>query len=166
VPQWAAAGPGLVGGAGVVNRRAASRSALRPGVRGWPLGLWWRVAVLSAGGALGVNARFWLGLWVSRRFGAAFPWATLAINVSGSLAIGFLTAYLAARLPLESVRLFAVVGFLGGYTTFSSFAIESLDLWGRGLPAQSLAYMLGSVAAGFTAAALGVALGRLATAAP
>lgn len=124
-----------------------------------------RVAVLSAGGVLGVNARYWLGLWVSRWADPRFPWATFSINVTGSFAIGFLTAALAAWLPHPYARLFAVVGFLGGYTTFSSFSQESLTLWERGQPGLALANMLGSVAAGFAAVALGATLARGLTAA-
>jgi CrcB protein len=127
---------------------------------------WLRVAVLSAGGALGVNARYWLGVWVSRWAGARFPWATVLINVSGSFAIGFLTVALAAWLPHPHARLFALVGFLGGYTTFSTFSFESLTLWERGEPGLALGNMVGSVVAGFAAAALGAGLARGATAPP
>lgn len=121
---------------------------------------WLRVLVLSAGGALGVNARYWLGVWVTRWAGARFPWATALINVSGSFAIGFLTVAMAAWLPHPHVRLFALVGFLGGYTTFSTFAFESLTLWERGEVSLALGNMLGSVVVGFTAAALGAGLAR------
>jgi fluoride exporter len=121
---------------------------------------WVRVAVLSLGGALGVNARYWLGAWISRWASPQFPWATFTINVSGSFAIGFLTMALARWLPHPSVRLLVVVGFLGGYTTFSTFAFDSLTLWQRGEVGLALANMVGSVAAGFVAAALGVGTAR------
>ena len=125
--------------------------------------LWARVAVLSVGGVLGVNARYWLGLWIVRWAGARFPWATLTINVSGSFAIGFLTTALTHWLAHPNARLLVLVGFLGGYTTFSTFALESLSLWERGDPAVSLAYMAGSVAAGLAAVVLGVGLARALT---
>jgi protein CrcB len=121
---------------------------------------WVRVAVLSVGGALGVNARFWLGVWMSRWVSPQFPWATFTINVSGSFAIGFLTVALASWLPHPHVRLLVVVGFLGGYTTFSTFAFESLTLWENGEGTRSLINTIGSVAAGLVAVALGVALAR------
>jgi CrcB protein len=121
---------------------------------------WLRVAVLSVGGSLGVNARYWLGVWMSRWVSPQFPWATFAINVSGSFAIGFVTVALTHWLPHPHIRLLVVVGFLGGYTTFSTFAYDALTLWEGGAPARSLANMVGSVAAGFVAVGLGVALAR------
>jgi CrcB protein len=124
------------------------------------LDAWNRVLVLSIGGALGVNARYWLGVWMARWSGPRFPWATVAINVSGSFAIGFLAVILAYRWPHPLGRLFVVTGFLGGYTTFSSFAFESLKLWEDGEMGLSLANTIGSVAAGLSAVILGVALGR------
>lgn len=120
----------------------------------------WRVFVLSFGGALGVNARYWLGAWMSRWASPQFPWATFTINVSGSLAIGFLTTLLARWLPHPQWRLLVLVGFLGGYTTFSTFAFESLTLWERGERLLSFANVAGSVVAGLVAVTLGVALAR------
>ena len=93
---------------------------------------WYQVAALSVGGVLGVNARYWLGVLINRWTGAQFPWATFAINVSGSFAIGLLSVLLARWLPHPHARLLVVVGFLGGYTTFSSFSFEALALWERG----------------------------------
>jgi fluoride exporter len=121
---------------------------------------WVRVAVLALGGALGVNARYWLGAWMNRWTGGAFPWATFAINVSGSFAIGFLAMALARWLPHPHVRLLVVVGFLGGYTTFSTFAFDSLTLWERGEARMALMNVVGSVVAGLIAVALGVGLAR------
>jgi CrcB protein len=118
------------------------------------------VALLSVGGALGVNARYWLAVWMSGWAGSRFPWATFAINVSGSFAIGLLATILARWLPHHPARLFFLVGFLGGYTTFASFAFEGQILWGRGEIARALAYLGGSVVAGFVAVVLGIMLGR------
>jgi CrcB protein len=121
---------------------------------------WIKVAALSVGGALGVNARFWLGVWMSKWAGAQFPWATFTINVSGSFAIGFLTVALTRWLPHPNARLLVVVGFLGGYTTFSTFSFDSLNLWERGERALAAANVVGSVVLGLAAAALGLALAR------
>jgi CrcB protein len=121
---------------------------------------WQQVALLSVGGSLGVNARYWLGVAISRRVGPQFPWATLTINVSGSFAIGLLTVLLARWLPHPHMRLLVVVGFLGGYTTFSSFSAEALVLWERGERALCLGYVTGSVGAGLAAVVLGTVLGR------
>jgi fluoride exporter len=121
---------------------------------------WYRVAVLSVGGVLGVNARFWLGVVINRWTSSQFPWATFTINITGSFAIGLCTAVLARWLPHPHARLLVIVGFLGGYTTFSSYSIESLTLWERGERSLCLAYLLGSVVAGITAVVFGTAVGR------
>ena len=121
---------------------------------------WLRVIVLSVGGALGVNARYWLGVWMNRWASPRFPWATFTINISGSFAIGFLTTVLARWIPHPHVRLLVLVGFLGGYTTFSTYAFESLTLWERGETTLALTNLVGSMLAGFAAVALGVALAR------
>jgi CrcB protein len=122
---------------------------------------WIRVAVLSLGGALGVNARYWLGLWMSRWTSPRFPWATFTINVSGSFAIGLLSVGLGRWLPHPTARLLIVVGFLGGYTTFSTFSFDSLALWERGEVGLSLANMAGSVLAGLLAAGVGAGIARV-----
>jgi fluoride exporter len=122
--------------------------------------VWVRVLVLSLGGALGVNARYWLSVLIARWTGPRFPWATILINVTGSFAIGFLAVLLTYRWTHPLGRLLLVTGFLGGYTTFSSFTYESLKLWEDGDRGLSLANTFGSVAAGLVAVTLGVALGR------
>jgi CrcB protein len=116
--------------------------------------------VLAIGGTLGVNARYWLGVWMNRWTSPQFPWATLAINVSGSFFIGFLTVTLTRWLPHPNVRLLVITGFLGGYTTFSTFENDSLTLWERGEGRLMAANVIGSVAAGFVAVVLGTALAR------
>lgn len=121
---------------------------------------WVRVLALSAGGALGVNARYWLGVWMSRWVSPQFPWATVTINVSGSFAIGVLATLLDRWSPHSHLRLLVLVGFLGGYTTFSTFAFESLTLWERGETGLALANLAGSVVAGLVAVTLGVGLAR------
>jgi CrcB protein len=119
-----------------------------------------QVGVLSLGGVAGVNARYWLGIWVNRWATPPFPWATFLINVTGSFLIGLLTMLLARWLPHPHIRLAVVTGFLGGYTTYSTFAFESLTLWERGERGVGLAYVVSSVVAGLLAVALGVGLAR------
>ena len=119
-----------------------------------------RVIVLTVGGALGVNARFWLGLLLARWLGTRFPWATFLINVSGSFAIGLGAMLLAARWPDPLIRICALTGFLGGYTTFSAYMLESLTLWERGDRTLAVGNLVGSLVAGLLAVALGVGLGR------
>ena len=72
---------------------------------------WLIVAVLSVGGALGVNARYWLGVWMGRWASPQFPWATFTINVSGSFAIGFFSIVLRSWMPHPNARLLMLVGF-------------------------------------------------------
>jgi CrcB protein len=121
---------------------------------------WLKVLALSVGGTLGVNARYWLGAWMSRWASPQFPWATVVINISGSFLIGFLTVALSRWLPHPNVRLLAITGFLGGYTTFSTFENDSLALWERGQRAFTAANIGGSVIVGFAAVVLGTALAR------
>jgi fluoride exporter len=121
---------------------------------------WIKVIVLSAGGALGVNARYWLGVWMNRWASPQFPWATFTINVTGSFAIGILTIGLTRWLPHPNLRLLLITGFLGGYTTFSTFEYDSATLWERGELWLVAANMVGSVMVGFAAVLLGIAIAR------
>jgi CrcB protein len=86
---------------------------------------------IGVGGALGSVLRFWLSGVVADRYGQTFPWNTLVVNVSGSLVIGFLGALSdpGGRLYLSAgARQFLMVGICGGYTTFSSFSWQTLNL--------------------------------------
>jgi fluoride exporter len=121
---------------------------------------WLKVVALSIGGTLGVNARYWLGAWMSRWASPQFPWATFVINVSGSFLIGFLTVALSRWLPHPTARLLLVTGFLGGYTTFSTFENDNLNLWERGERRLMAVNVIGSVAFGLLAVVLGTALAR------
>jgi CrcB protein len=92
----------------------------------------WKTYLLVAlGSAFGGVGRFWVSAWVAQRWGAAFPWGTLVVNVSGSLLIGFLAALMLPEGRLftqPSARVFLMVGICGGYTTFSSFSLQTFDL--------------------------------------
>ena len=88
-----------------------------------------RILLISVGAALGANARYWIGVWAAKHLGVAFPYGTFFVNVTGSLALGFLISLSTERIPITpELRLLLAVGFLGAYTTFSSFAVESLAL--------------------------------------
>jgi CrcB protein len=121
---------------------------------------WTKVFVLSIGGTIGVNARYWLGVWFSRWASPQFPWATFTINVTGSFLIGFLTVVLARWMPHPHFRLLLITGFLGGYTTFSTFENDALILWERGEGLLMSANLVGSVVLGFAAVVLGTAAAR------
>jgi CrcB protein len=86
---------------------------------------------VGLGGALGSVARFWCSGFVARHFGETFPWGTLSINIVGSFIIGFfaeLTGPDGRWLAGPSVRQFVMIGICGGYTTFSSFSLQTLSL--------------------------------------
>jgi fluoride exporter len=116
---------------------------------------------VALGGAAGASARFGVAQWAGARWGWMFPWGTFAVNVSGSLVIGLVMALLIARDADPAYRLLLVTGFLGGYTTFSSFSFEAVALLeARRWDAAAL-YVVGSVALGLLATGLGLGLGRL-----
>jgi CrcB protein len=119
-----------------------------------------RILFLSLGGILGVNARYWLGEWITLRLGPRFPWGTFFANASGAFLIGALAVLLARWLPHTHARLFVITGFLGGYTTFSSYTFEALNLWERGEPGRAMVYLFGSLVAGAVAVVLGVVIAR------
>jgi len=86
---------------------------------------------VALGGALGSVARFWASGVVARQFGETFPWGTLIVNVAGSFAIGFFATVTAPDgrwLVAPGARQFFMIGICGGYTTFSSFSLQTLDL--------------------------------------
>jgi CrcB protein len=86
---------------------------------------------IALGGALGTVSRFWLSSTVAAHFGDLFPWGTLIINITGSFIIGFfatLTGPDGTLLASTNARSFFMIGFCGGYTTFSSFSLQTLRL--------------------------------------
>jgi CrcB protein len=117
---------------------------------------------VALGGGLGATTRYLLGGWVVARLGSAFPFHTLLINVTGSLAIGLLLVLLTERLVVDPAwRLLLVVGFLGGYTTFSSYTFEALSLLEEGDWLAAVGYVLGSNGLGLLAAYAGMVLARV-----
>ena len=111
------------------------------------------VVLVAAAGAAGVLARYGL----TQAFGAsAAPWSVLAVNVAGSFAIGLLAGHGAS----EDVRAVAGVGFLGGFTTFSTFSLDVFADLEAGRPGRAAAYVALSVGLGIAAAAAGWALAR------
>ncbi len=118
--------------------------------------------LVGLGGFLGANARYLLARWLTQYYGTAFPYATLVINVTGSFVIGFFLVLATERFVLrDHWRLGFVVGFLGAYTTFSTFSFENLVLLQHGFWGRSLLYMSSSVVLGLLAAGTGAALARV-----
>ncbi len=112
---------------------------------------------IALGGALGSVARYWIALWaipVSR----SLPWGTIGINIAGSFAIGFFGTLTLAhgRHPVpETARLFFMVGVCGGFTTFSSFSLQTLDLLRAGAPGRAFVNITASVLLCLGAVAIG-----------
>jgi len=111
---------------------------------------------------LGANLRYLVNIWSIDHWGTDFPFGTFLVNVSGAFAIGIVLSLLTDRLDVSALwRLFFVTGFLGGYTTFSTFTWEGLVLAEQGAWLQAGAYILGSNMVGFVGVWLGALLGRL-----
>lgn len=120
-----------------------------------------RMMIISLGAVLGANARYLLSNWAAQKFGVAFPHGTFLINLSGSLLIGFFLALTAERVPVDPRwRLFFAVGFLGAYTTFSTYTYDSLTMLERGQWLLGLFNLFGSTLLGLAAVALGCFLGK------
>ena len=124
-------------------------------------GAWFAVAI---GGAMGSLARFWLTDAMAQLTGTKFPWGTLLINVTGAMVIGVVAALtlIPGRSALHpDMRLFLMTGLCGGFTTFSAFSLQTLDLLQAGALGSALGYIAGSVLLCLLAVWGGWALGRL-----
>jgi len=120
--------------------------------------------LVAIGGALGAMARYGLGLTAGRLApGAAWPWGTFAANVAGGLLMGLLAGWLALKAGAgqESIRLFAAVGMLGGFTTFSAFSLDTAVLMQERLWLLAALYAGGSVILSVAALFAGLALARV-----
>jgi fluoride exporter len=118
---------------------------------------------VSLGAVAGALSRYYLGLWITQRLGSYFPYGTFIINISGCLIMGFFTTLGTERiLPISpELRLLVAVGFLGSYTTFSSYALDTVNLLGTRQGFVALGYWLGSAFLGVTCLQLGALLARL-----
>jgi CrcB protein len=134
------------------RRRAEPRvrSTLRPDV----------LAAIALGGALGGGARYLIERAAAPPAGR-FPWATFGINVSGAFVLAVLLVFvLDVWPPTRYVRPFAAIGFLGAFTTFSTWMLETADLLARDRVAVAAGYLAGSVVTGLAAVSLGLVVGR------
>lgn len=121
-----------------------------------------QIVLVAAGGAVGSSLRYLVGVWAIRVAGLAFPWGTLAVNVAGCFLIGFLAELIDRRFGgSTALRLLVVTGFLGGFTTFSAFSLETASLLGRGAFLPASVYVLTSVLVSLMAVFAGSGLVRL-----
>jgi fluoride exporter len=115
---------------------------------------------VGLGGFLGANARYLLGGWIASRFGVPFPYGTFVINVTGSFILGFFVAFAQERpWVAPPARLLFAVGFVGAYTTFSTFEYELIRLLQDGELLLGAVYVIGSVVFGGVAGVAGIVLG-------
>jgi CrcB protein len=118
--------------------------------------------LIGLGGVLGANARYLVSTWAAGRFGTAFPYGTFLINASGSFLIGLVLTIVVDLLSNSpTTRLFLATGFLGAYTTFSTFAYETVALVRQGDVRPALTNAAGSAVLGVVAAASGILLATL-----
>ena len=119
--------------------------------------------LVGCGGFLGANARFLQARWVDAMHSSTFPWGTFTINVAGSFLLGLLGAFVSTRVPAptgEHLRLALGVGFLGAYTTFSTFEYESHALLEGGSWLAGTLNIVLSVFVGLVAVRLGILVAR------
>ena len=121
------------------------------------------ILLVAIGSALGGVSRYWLSFLLSGALGdRALPWGSFSVNVLGSLAIGVLSGWLAHSTGnVAAIRAFAVVGFCGGFTTFSTFSNESFRMLENGQFGIMSLYVFGAVAAGLAAVWIGYLISKL-----
>lgn len=119
----------------------------------------WTMLQVAAGGAIGAAGRFAVGHAALRLVGPGWPYATLFVNVAGSFAMGVMAVWLAQRGMMRAAP-FLLTGVLGGFTTFSAFSLEVVQMLARGEAVQAGGYIAASVALSIGALALGMALMR------
>ena len=118
------------------------------------------IIYVAIGGALGASARYLTGLWATRQLPAGFPYGTLIVNIVGSLIMGILMGWLLTRDSSETAKLFLATGFLGGFTTFSAFSLDAINLLERKAYMPFFLYVGGSIIIAILALAIGLWIGR------
>ena len=116
---------------------------------------------IAVGGALGALSRYSLGLWITNKWNHGFPLHTFIINITGAFLLGFINIFLLERYAINPIwRIGIGVGFLGAFTTFSTFGYEAITLIQEGNIYTALLYTLLSILVGFTGVAIGIGLAR------
>lgn len=117
--------------------------------------------MVGIGGCLGSILRFWLGSYIVSKMGTRFPYGTFVVNITGSFLVGLIFAWLTVRTSWSpNWRYLIPIGFIGGYTTFSSFEYETLRTIQDGQIGLGLLYVAASVVVGFVAVWGGMIAGR------
>jgi len=139
--------------------RATPAISVRP-VLDWRTGLQ-KYLLIAAGGALGAITRYWVGAAIGTRMGTRFPYGTFVINLTACVIIGFSLTYLGRRVELSPAwRYFLPIGFVGAYSTFSTYEWETLSSLRSGAFSMAALYSLGSLVLGLGATWLGIVLGE------
>lgn len=119
------------------------------------------LVAIAVGGAMGALSRYGLSLWVSNKWSQGFPLHTFIINITGAFLLGFINVYFVERYALSPIwRLGIGVGFLGAFTTFSTFGYEVITLIQEGNLVTAMSYTFLSILIGFSGVALGIGLAR------
>ena len=117
---------------------------------------------ISIGAILGANARYWIALWTKELFATSFPLGTFIVNVVGSFLLGFLVALSLKRADLPQTTLLLLgTGFMGSFTTFSTFSVESVQLMSNGHWQLAFFNVVGSVVLGLSGVWLGSQVARM-----
>jgi CrcB protein len=116
--------------------------------------------LIGLGGVFGANARYLMSTWAAGRYGVGFPYGTFLVNVSGSFLLGFVLALSAGFDGTSEARYLLATGFLGAYTTFSTFTYETVALIRGGEFRRAVVNVFGSAVAGVAAAAFGIVTGH------
>jgi len=121
-----------------------------------------QMLAIAAGASMGAICRWWVVLLMQRWFGSTYPWATLVVNAAGSFVLGFLVVWFLDKTHLSDLlRLLLTVGFLGSFTTFSTFSVETVRLIEFGSITEGLVHTVGSVTLCILMAWLGMLLAKI-----
>lgn len=116
------------------------------------------ILMIAVGGAFGAVSRYLASGWVQALGGEFFPWGTLAVNIAGCLALGFAVVWLQATITSAEVRGLVTIGFMGSFTTFSTFSYETFELLRDGEWTRAGGYLAGSIVLGLIAVFVGTML--------
>jgi CrcB protein len=120
-----------------------------------------QVLLVAAGGAIGSVLRYLVGQWALRLMGPAFPWGTLTVNVVGCFVVGVFAEMILRKFGASvELRLLLITGFLGGFTTFSSFSLDAISLFERGEAMAGSLYIVASVGLSMGAVIAGLTIVR------